>query len=317
MKVGVLVTSRNNYEFMEKFWLPHFVGKAPILNIDEDSLPQEKDRGQKMCQMSGVTYVDREERGMQNNLVTASSFFRSKGIEWLIWFQHDCWPMGQSFLTDFSNLVESGKLNDFGTVGFNVLATDLVQNYKPHRKLVKSGKQPIGVIARCPLEGKRKWYSGMAGGKIPALKNQKMFKKPFAVEVPAWLCIALNLRKFDEFIQPTSEYQFFHAWDDVAFQFLNKNIYNIALPNYYVYHRPDLKPECGLPARSVPVARKGNEKYHGKWGHLKVWKKRWGWDWEDYSTFSKVKSKYKGTLISEFYNYDADQGPLRVFEEIK
>lgn len=315
MKTGILLTSRNNYEFMEKYWIPNFpVNDFAVLNIDEDSSPEQKDAGRKLCKKYGIEYLDREERGMQNNITTASNHFSSKGISWIIWFQHDCWPIQNDFMDRFDSLVDSGKLDQFGTIGFNVLATDLTKNYKKHIKQLSNGEKPFGITARCPLEGKRKWYSGTKSPHIPAINNSHLYKKPFAVEVPAWVAIAVNIDKYKKYIVPSNDYEFFHAWDDVAFQFLNNNVYNIALPDFYVAHRPDLKPDCGLPVSSVKVARNGDETFHGKWGHLEIWKKRWKWSWDDHKSYEKVRSIYKNTLLDVFYNHNPENGPVKIFD---
>lgn len=315
MKTGLLVTSRNNYNFMEKFWIANFHRENYItLNIDEDSSEKEKKLGKYICKKYNIIYLDRDKRGMHNNLVTASEYFEPLGIEWLIWFQHDCWPLQNNFISRFDELVSSGKMDKFGTVGFNVLATDIVNNYDKQIKLLEKGEKPFGVLARSPLSCFSKWYSGISSKTIKAIKNYKAYKKPFAVESPAWVAIGMNIKKFKEYIKPSDDYQFFHAWDDIAFQFLNSNIYNIALPDFYVAHRPDLKPECNLPFKSVKAAKNGDDTFHGKWGHLEVWKKRWGWDWENPKTFEIVRERYKNSLLNDFYGYDPEKGPIKEFD---
>ena len=43
-----------------------------------------------------------------------------------------------------------------------------------------------------------------------------------------WSTFMFNIDLYLDFIEVDKNFQFFHAWDDVAMQFLNKNIYNIA-----------------------------------------------------------------------------------------
>ena len=53
---------------------------------------------------------------------------------------------------------------------------------------------------------------------------------------------------------------------------------------------------------------------YGKWGHLEVWKERWGWDYNARDEFGRVEEHYKDTLLSKFYNHDPANGPLKSFD---
>ena len=59
------------------------------------------------------------------------------------------------------------------------------------------------------------------------------------------------------------------------------------------------------------------EHFYGKWGHLDIWKKRWGFAW-DYpmsrQDFENVKDNYKDTLIYDFAHHDPINGPLKSFD---
>ena len=74
-KIGILFTSRNNYNLLYN-WLNKVDTEGfDILNIDEDSESEDKESGKAICDKFGVVYQDREERGMQNNLTTACNYF--------------------------------------------------------------------------------------------------------------------------------------------------------------------------------------------------------------------------------------------------
>ncbi len=118
---------------------------------------------------------------------------------------------------------------------------------------------------------------------------------------------------YEKYIIPTDQYHFFHAWDDVAFQFLNNNIYNICLPNFGIFHDQFRKLEFDIP-RNSPRGGDRREYYWGKWGHLDVWKERWGFDYEDRNTFDVVKDQYRDTLLYKFYFHNPANGPLRSFD---
>jgi hypothetical protein len=138
--IGVLLTSRNNYDFMEKFWIPRTIESCDInckvLNIDEDSTGEEKKKGKNICQKYNLYFLDREERGMHHNIDTAIKFF-GDSVKYIIWFQHDCWPLQNNFFNIFDDLVLSGRLDNFGTVGFNGLAQNIFKRKGEHNKIIK------------------------------------------------------------------------------------------------------------------------------------------------------------------------------------
>ena len=102
--LAVLVTSRNNYELLDKFWAPNIrkiksTEGLKILNIDEDSSDSEKKLGKAVCNKYGIDYLDREERGIANNILTAAKYCPE--AKYIIWFQSDCWPIQDNFFSDF------------------------------------------------------------------------------------------------------------------------------------------------------------------------------------------------------------------------
>jgi hypothetical protein len=116
MKLGILFTSRNNYDLLD-YWLTKVnTNNIFILNIDEDSTIENKDKGRMICDKHNITYMDREERGMQNNITSACSIFKNNNLEWILWFQHDCFPVEENFFEKFNNLLEKNNFNEFGVV---------------------------------------------------------------------------------------------------------------------------------------------------------------------------------------------------------
>ena len=77
-KIGLLFTSRNNYDLLD-FWMQKVNTEGfSILNIDEDSTEENKSKGREICKKHNIIYMDREERGMLHNIVTACNFFKNK-----------------------------------------------------------------------------------------------------------------------------------------------------------------------------------------------------------------------------------------------
>ena len=71
----------------------------------------------------------------------------------------------------------------------------------------------------------------------------------------------------------------------------------------------------GLPKSSPNVDETTRKHFYSKWGHLDVWKNRWGFEYGlgKRKTFESVKHNYEGTLLVDFYNHDPINGPLRSF----
>ena len=79
-KIGILFTSRNNYELLDNWMNKVDTENFSVLSIDEDSTETNKKIGKDVCSKHKIVYMDREERGMQNNIVTACNYFKPKGI---------------------------------------------------------------------------------------------------------------------------------------------------------------------------------------------------------------------------------------------
>lgn len=305
MKIGILFTSRNNYPMLKAWMEKVDTEKYYILNIDEDSTEKSKQEGKSICSKYGIEYMDREERGMQHNMSTASKRFKSKGLSWILWFQHDCFPVTDKFFSKFDEMLYTGKFDEFGSIGFNVY-----QRESP-------GAPPYRICdtARTPLEIGDFWYRSKKqwpGTKVDYSKPG--FDQIFAVESIAWYAAALNIEVFEKYIIPTGDYHFFHAWDDMCFQFLYNNIYNVCIPQLILKHRQHLKKEYNIPTASPKADEEIRNFYWGKWGHHEVWKDRWGFEYGNRKTFEQVKDQYKGTLLYEFYNHDPATGPLKYWK---
>ena len=318
-KVGIFLISKNNYDFLEKYWVEHFTYEGfEVLNIDEGSSPEEQEKGKKICEANGITYLDREKPGLHNNVKLACEYFQSKGIDFLTWWQHDCWPTDAEFMLKLDDLVQRGKLEQFGTFGFNGFATDVSDNFSSGIKKIKAGKKVLGILGRSCTAKDRSWILGEKGKtKIPAIPDSPDFYKPFAVDSVAWFAIGLNIKKFIELVEPRG-YGFHLAWDDICYQFLHKSIYNVALPDFYIEHRPDLKPDLGLPKNSAKYTRdKKNTYFFEQADQFDLWKNYWDWDWRERETFQKVTHRYANTLIYDSFYHDWSQGPYKTFPEVE
>jgi hypothetical protein len=296
-KLGILFVSKNNYELFDVWMNRVDVENYFILNIDEDSTLENKEIGKEICTKYGIHYMDREKKGLQNNLQSACTVFKQQGIDWFIWFQHDCYPVTEKFFSSFDTLTQTGKLDQFGVVGFNVEHDFTWQS-----------------LSRTPLQSPQveMWSRFPVGMPVP-----EGYNKPHSVESVAWMCAAISIDQFRKHIQVTDDYQFFHSWDDIAFQFLYKNIHNLCLPQYYFSHEQVVKTNYNIPLKSPHAKNKQEEEkrefFWGHFNHHDVWHDRWGFWWDQSYTFEEVKHHYEGTLLYDFYNHNMQTGPLKVF----
>jgi len=310
MKIGILLTSRNNYLLLKDWYNINNTENLEVLNIDEDSSEEQRELGKSICLELGITYMDREERGLQNNIMTACNYFEKKGCEWVIYFQHDCFTLEEDFFIRLENYLLDGKLNNFGVIGFNVL------NGAEELRKYNGESTEIFTIGRSPLEPGDNWYRHRDRGHPDPWTPPTDNKTPFVVESVCWTSAMINIKQYKKYIIPTDEYQFFTAWDDIAFQFLYNNVYNVALPQFRLGHDQDIKQKYGIP-KSSPSDVPEREYYFGKWGHLEVWKNRWGFEYgspQSRIDFEKIKEHYKGTLLMDFYNHDPINGPMKFLD---
>ena len=309
--LGILLTSRNNYSMLDSWKKQVDTKDYPLLNIDEDSTPDQKNIGKTICNNHNITYMDREERGMQFNVLTGCNYFEKQNKEWMLWCAHDIFPLTENFFDKLQEYINNPKMNQFGVIGFNILHdNNEIREWD-------GDNTPLHHVGRSPLQPGDNYYRNVRYWPNTRVRFDEKWKDPFAVESIKWDICLINIQQYKKHIVPTSEYHFFHAWDDISFQFLYNNVYNICLPQFCCAHRQEHKVEHGLPRSSPNGNAQVREQIYGKWGHLDIWKKRWGFAW-DYpmsrQDFENVKDNYKDTLIYDFAHHDPINGPLKSFD---
>jgi len=312
-KLGLLFTSRNNYEMLDSWKEQVDTKDYPILNIDEDSTDDQKRLGQSICDKHSIDYINREERGMQFNILTGCNYFENEGVEWLLWCAHDIFPLTENFFDKLHTKLQKPDMSNFGVIGFNILHdANEINDWN-------GDDTPLHHVGRSPLQPGDMYYRNVKFWPSTRVRFDEQWEDPFAVESIKWDICLVNIKQYKKYIKPTSDYHFFHAWDDISYQFLYNNIYNICLPKFCCAHRQEHKVEHGLPKSSPNDVTYSNnlerrEHFYGKWGHHDVWKERWGFDYSDRNTFEQVKEIYKDTLLYRFYNHDPVYGPLESFK---
>ena len=336
-KVGIFLTSKNNYSMLEEWASLYNYEDVHILNIDVGSNEESLLEGKEICSKYNIHFIKSKYSAMQENALEACEYFASIDINWIIYTHQDAYPLTENFFTILDLILLNKEMEDFGTVGFNI--------YHDSNELSQwdSKLNKCMTLARTPLELGEGWYRR----KNTSRCNYELFPvdKPFAIEIPMWSTFMFNSELYLKNINIDQNFQFFHAWDDVAMQFLNKNIFNIALPMLCFAHDQSLKLNHNLPKKSPEGDSIKRTELYGRFDHLEVWKQKWNFEYDvnknqfksfpflrkvvfkilnktigssfmetvSRSSFKKNRALYSNTLIEKFYDHDPKKGPLKVF----
>jgi len=314
--IVIYASSRNNYEMLEGEVLRNidFEG-IPFINIDDNSDNEQVALGKDICQRNNIVFLRNKKRGLQWALRTVSHYLEKIGspATWVIHITHDDFPIVDDFYSIIRNLVESGKLDDFGCLGFNHIdfrtTPDSVTAWK-------SGNKVCGIVGRAVLSKLPTNGVLYKPGLIPL--PWKKWGRPFVVESVVDVMVGINLSLYRKLKIEASENFTLHVWmDDICMQFLKYGHFNLVIPELVAFNCQMLKDKYNIPVKSARSAREGDKYFYQGFGeHLAYWKEKWGWDREDRSTFEKVRQRYSGKLIEEFYDFDPSRGPYKSLVEL-
>ena len=345
-KFGIFIATKNTYSMLEEWLSLYDYSGFTILNLDLNSDKESRLTGREVCKKNGVIFRDCNSTMMQDNIGQALQYFHEEeGIEWVLYMHHDAYPMLKNTLFKLNDiLASSNKIKDFGVIGFNVYHDqfDLCQFDESKSKLM--------TTARTSLELGNGYYNTRVESRV----DYSQFKfKPFAVESVMWSTALINYHQFNKYIVIDKKFNFFHSWDDIAFQFLTKNIYNIVIPSLSFGHDQSLKAKHKLPASSPNGDIKKVEKIYGRSDHINIWKSKWGFDYSvskcvfggdgiinknglvnkiivglskltKYDFFSSLETVSRKSyrdqygknknLLNDFYDHDPKNGALKYFD---
>ena len=312
----IYVSSRNNYDMLSGEVLKNINTEGfEFINVDDKSSYEEVEKGKEICKDNDIVFLENESRGVQHATNTLIRYIKKNRPEckWIFCFQHDVYPITETFFTRISKLIDDGKLDEFGTLGFNRI--DMGKHTKHAYQDWQSGNKPLGFLGLAHLSIYDKSKRWLQPTRNKWLLDNEDWRKPFSIEITAWTAIGINVDLWWELIEPTDEYHF-HLWaPDISMQFLNNNFHNVVLPDLYIMNRQELKDKYGINVNSAKGSQEGNE-YH--FGHYhpshKAWKRRWEWEYDNPSTISPIRESYEGTLIEEFISHDTRSGPLKTFD---
>jgi len=271
-----------------------------IVNIDEGSTKNNLEFGNRECARLGIHFEKSNPPGMHNNILQASSVMRSMGVEWLLYSQHDAYPLVSNIEELLQARIESGRYEGFGVIGFNTHHNEEIALYSPKTFSYQT-------TARTVLEKGNGYYRNRRDARIKYPKDPGLM---FAVESVHWTNALINIEMFRNFIDPDPFYFLFHSWDDIAFQFLKKDIYNVVDSSIPTAHEQSLKEKHGLPMNSPKnPSSEVQGHYFGRWGHLEHWESKWGFRWD---VRKVIFDKY--TCINYIYENYANASLRRIIE---
>lgn len=269
-KWGIMLVSRNNPDMVNEWALNNPRLTSYAINIDESEDDEVREKISDICQSHDIRYEAATESGMMNNI---SQYSRSLGCEWMLYMHHDAYYIDDNIVETIDGIVCRNASRDYGVIGFNIL-------HGPKQiKAYKNGKLRFGTIARSVLEYGDGYYRPEYYNR--AYRAKFDLSKPFAVESPMWTTTLIYLPKYFNVIEPDDNFMFFHAWDDIAFQYMNNNIYNICIPYVYFAHDQSLKKKYKLSVNSPHGKKSDIIKNYGSDAkdHLDYWYKKWGFAW--------------------------------------
>ena len=311
----IYVSSRNNYDMLSGEVLKNINAEGfEFINVDDKSSEEEIKKGKQICKDNNIVFLKNKSRGVQMATQTLIDFIgeNRSDCKWIFCFQHDCYPITKNFFSRINNLINNNKLDEFGTLGFNRI--DMGKHTPGAYDEWVNGKKPIGNLGLAHLsilDTTKRW---LQPNRNPWLLNNDNWRKPFSVEINAWTAFGINVEKWKRYIEPTDEYHF-HLWaPDILMQFLYHNCHNLVLPDLYLINKQELKENYGINPNSAKGSINGDEYHFGEFSNFKVWKERWGWDYEKPNTIVDIRQSYEGTLIEEFISHNINSGPLKTFD---
>lgn len=309
----IYVSSRNNYDMLKgEVFNINFEG-FEFINVDDNSTEEEIIKGKKYCKEQNVTFLQNKSRGVQMATQTLIDFINKNrpNCKYIMCFQHDVIPISDNFFTEVSEYISKGSLDDIGAIGFNVL--DRGKYTKNSYNEWKNGGKPLGMIglSHIGIAGNSKRWISPHHNDI-AVRNPEKWNKPFSIEFPAWMCVGINVKIWNEFIKPTDKFHF-HLWfPDIAMQLNYNNKPLVVIPHLYCLNQQEVKTKYGINDNSATGAKNGEEYHFGEWANFETWTNRWGWDYELANKTYPIGA-YKGTLLDEYYYHDINNGPLNIF----
>ena len=205
----------------------------------------------------------------------------------------------KNFFSDFDKMTSNIDEKKIGAIGFNIISKDGIYMDKKAIKNYYDGKT-IRWLGILPFSGgenkfndlklkyklKYIYYKILSNKKNDeniknlfsasrvfceySLKNfsniAKLYKGLFAIDLPMWGAIAINVNNWCKYIKPREGYKF-HLWfPDIGFQFLKNNIWLATHSEFYMQNDLKIKEKYGYIWSSAHAGRSENNNQVEKYG---------------------------------------------------
>ena len=346
MTLGVFYSSYNNYDLLKYECLPRINFKdVKIINIDDHSLPSEQIKGKEICKKNNIPFILNEGKGLQFACKTAINYFKKiESVKWVICLQQDTFPLEDEFFKKLNNYIEEYSTQELGAFGFNNLfdnkytkgaLNEYKQSKKPKgflgifvfsdkRNLIQKSffidllKQLVKYVIKHKkidyIHCYRRWFAKTSFKNFD--KISKKYNGLFAIDIPPWSAVAINIKNWEKYIKPDKRF-IFHLWfNDISMQFLSNNIYVGCTSDFYIYNNQKIKTKYGIEEISVNQDQKNMPTNTEE--TLSYFRDKWGFSYiHPRANYHELIEKYKNTLIGKFLEHDCTKGPINVFKKTK
>ena len=315
MKFACFFSSYNNYMLFDKLWYKEnksSLDDVYVFNIDCGSDEHNLKYRDAILEPLNIINLEANEdkRSTQKHFELVDEYLEQNKIDcdWILSFQHDCYPIQKNFWKLFEDKLKSLEQyeQDFGCVGFKIL--NIPQNTNP-----RSDSFGRGNIVENITGGRHfGWYQNLPSSYETA--------DHFVVESAAWVAVAINRKLFRQHIKPDHDF-YLNLWcDDVSHQFNMKNIATIVFPDLVMNHDSKAKNILGIP--NSPDRSSFHKSSDNKaFNHHHYWLLKYGWRWgmrdgpggeirDPRVEFGAVIDRYEGTINEFLYNTDINDGPV-------
>ena len=288
---GIFFASKNNYDLLEN-WLLNYIDYVPaginILNLDLGSCESQKIRGKQICEKYNLIFIKARKTEFQDNIHQIFEELNIIEINNLLYLHQDCFPIDKNTFLKINSIPEEYNIENYGLIGFNIYHDIEISKIDILNKYMTTSRTVL-------QKGNGYYMSHPKGSRV----NYDNFieNKPFVVENIMWTAMLLNKKSFLKNINIDLRFNFFLAADDMAYQYLSKNIFNVVFPNIRFKHDQNIKTKFSLPKDS-PLGKKEDIIIrYGRTDHHIIWNQKWGFKYD----VSKVFNLYNNKIIKKLF----------------
>ena len=332
----ILVSSRNNYQLFENFFLKNnSLPFEKIINVDTGSNETQKSFGRNICNSNKINFEESVSNELQlviNDVI--DKYINKTESKWILCLHSDSFLRKNDYQR-LCKLLSNRYFDKFGMIGLNTIFWPHTIQYQD----ISFRNFFFGLMGKSILSKVN--YSIYGPHTIKSNKIHNFWNNLVGVDTVVDIGYLINIELFKKFINPSKKFPFVCAVDDLGMQFLKNDIFNVTLPDYYCIHDPWVKKKFKLPVSSPKELKKNFNKdfYNDDLSYEIEWKRKWKFDRQFKTGLKKpivnnnfikklytyinnfarpansnigdtVRKYYTGTLIGKFIDHDNDRPPF-------